>query len=149
MTKAIRLQKDDELLIVREQKRILQTLNNSSNNSLQKNIAFPFFPIFAELNSPYFSEKSVAELKKSFKSAQIENAIIFENKIVLPINIIMNDDFFFSSQIVIGTLNKKETNLPKIDLLSNFQKKLRIFQLTEIKKTDFITEFWNCTWVKM
>ncbi len=145
MTKAIRLQKDDELLIVREQKRILQILNNSS----QQNIAFPFFPILAELNSPYFNEKSITELKKTFKSVTIEKAIISENKIIFPINILMNDYFSFSSQIVIGTLQKEQENSQKINFENQFQKKLRIFQLAEIKKTNFTTEFWNCTWIKL
>lgn len=145
MTKAIRLHKDDELLFVKEQKRILTFLNSSC----EKNIAFPFFPLIAELDSDYFENKSCQELKNSFKNVVIEPAVLIEEKIFCPVNIVMKDGFEFKSKLLLGLCKGKEKNTETAELESSFFKKIRIFQLAEIKKTLFQTEFWNNVWIKI
>lgn len=145
MTKAIRLHKDDELLFVKEQKRILSFLNSSC----EKNIAFPFFPLIAELDSNYFENKSCMELKNSFKSVVIAPAVLIEEKIFCPVNIVMKDGFEFKSKLLIGLCKSKEKNTKAEELKSSLFKKIRVFQLAEIKKTLFQTEFWNNVWIKI
>lgn len=143
MPKVIRLQKDDEILFIKEQKRILWNLNSSE----AENIAFPFFPPFVELKNVYFEKKTIPELKKSFHSVLIEKAVFSENQIFCPVKIIMSDGFEFLEELLLGTLKKfpegKSFNAEKC-----LSKNLRIFQIAEAKKTGIQIEFWNPQWIK-
>lgn len=143
MTKVIRLQKDDEILFIREQKRILLELNSSEI----ENVAFPFFPLLIELKDEYFEQKNVPELKKLFYSVLVEKAVVSENQIFCPVKIKMCDQTEFSEKLLLGTLKKspeeKSTNAEKC-----ISKKLKIFQIAEEKKSGIQTELWNPQWVK-
>lgn len=144
MTKVIRLHKDDEILLIRKQKQILQELNFPE----EKNIAFPFFPLLIELKDSYFSEKSIQELKKSFEKIYIEEAVVLRGEIFCPVQVKMNGGKSFSEKLLLGTCKKE----PEHKLFPGAEKiifkELRIFQLAEEKKSGIQTELWNSTWIK-
>ncbi len=143
MTKVIRLQKDDEILFIKEQKQILRDLNFCE----EENIAFPFFPILIELKNVYFEEKTVPELKKLFHSVLIEKAVFAGNQIFCPVKITMSDGFEFSEKLLLGTLKKfpEEKSFNEEKCIS---RNLRIFQIAEAQKSGIQTELWNTQWVK-
>ncbi len=143
MTKVIRLHKDDEILFIREQKRILLELNSSE----KENIAFPFFPVLIELKDEYLEQKTVRELKNSFASVLVEKAVISENQIFCPVKIKMCGQAEFSEKLLLGTL-KKCPEEKSINVEKCLSKKLRIFQVAEEKKSGIQTELWNPQWVK-
>lgn len=143
MTKVIRLHKDDEILFIREQKRILRDFNSSE----EENIAFPFFPLLVELKNDYFEKKTVPELKKTFCSVLIEKAVFSENQIFCPVKIKMNDGSEFSEKLLLGTL-KKSPEEKSFNTEKCLSKNLRIFQIAEEKKSGIQTELWNPQWVK-
>ena len=144
MTKVIRLHKDDEILFIREQKRILKALNSSE----KENIAFPFFPLLVELKNDYFEQKNIQELKNLFHSVQIEEATVLENQIFCSVKIKMSDCSEFSVKLLIGTLKKIPEEKNSINMEKSISKNLRIFQIAEAKKSGIQTELWNPQWVK-
>ncbi len=142
MIKVIRLHKDDEILFIKEQKRILADLN-----SVQKeNIAFPFFPFLIELKDKYFEQKTIPELKKLFSSVTIEKTVISENQIFCPVKIKMHDQTEFSEKLVLGTLKTTQEENPNAEKC--LSKNLKIFQIAEEQKSGIQTELWNSQWVK-
>lgn len=144
MPKVIRLHKDDEILFIREQKRILSLLNSPE----ETNVAFPFFPLLVELNDAYFERKTVLQLKKSFEKIQVENAALSENEIFCAVKIKMTDGFESAGKLLLGTCKKNPENRIFFSSEKDFFKEIKIFQLAEEKKSGIQTELWNSQWCR-
>ncbi len=147
MNLVLRLNKDDELFLINEQKKILKNINLKE----EKNIAFPFFPLLCNLKNDYFINKSISDLKKAFYTIQLKNAVLSEQKIIIPVLIKTNENFEISEELVIGTLKKDAQNYSsnKDEKNSeNILKNIRVFILANAQKNKNITELKDATFCR-
>lgn len=144
MPKVIRLHKDDEILFIREQKKILSLLNSEE----ETNIAFPFFPLLIELKDNYFEQKSIPQLKKNFEKILVEQAVLSEGKILCAVKIKMHDGFEAAGKLLLGTCGKNQKSTSLLNSRQGLSKEIKIFQLAEEKKSGIQTELWNSQWCR-
>lgn len=144
MPKVIRLHKDDEIMFIREQKKILSLLNSEE----ETNIAFPFFPLLIELKDSYFEQKSIPQLKKNFEKILVEQAVLSEGKILCAVKIKMHDGFEATGKLLLGTCGKNQKSTSLLNSRQGLSKEIKIFQLAEEKKSGIQTELWNSQWCR-
>ena len=145
MTKCLQFHKDDELILVREQKKIIKLINSLED----KNSAYPLFPLFCPLSNPDYEGIPNSQFKNIFSKIKIQNIEILENKLFFNVCIETNEQKIFQEKLYFARLSKWDEKINKIIKEEIFEKEIRIFQIIEIKKTGFSYEIWNPVWCKL
>lgn len=132
---------DQELLFIRQQKRILSELNKDSVRF------YPFYPVYCPLCSKIFQTCPPAEIKKMIASVSVKNCVVTEKSLVFPVEILLRDGNVVSEQITAGIQTADGGTELDTDFFP-FRMECRIFRIARIETDGFTTAFYDTVWVK-
>ena len=137
MQGTIILNPNQELLLIKEQKRILQTLNKNSV------CAVPVYPLYIFLQNEQFKKKQPIDIKSIISKIRVFSAKIENDDIYFPVVIQTTDKMDFNERIIIGKTKKEE------ELSKDFELDLKIFRICLTKKENHTLEVWHDIWCKL
>lgn len=132
---------DQELLLIRQQKRILSMLNTDSVRF------YPFYPVYCPLCSEQFQNCPPAEIKKMIASVSVRTCAVQDMSLIFPVEILLRDGSAVSERITAGIQKAGCGTGPAADFLP-FSMECRIFRIARIEKNGLTTEFYETVWVR-
>lgn len=140
----LKLHPETERILIEAQKDFLLTMN-SKDSHLQ---AFPYYPLYAKINSENLNTENKASLKKSIEKISLKDIEIIkienEFRIVCPVKICFSNKKESIEYIILGTYRGNK----KIQVKKDFFAEPKSFMLCQMIKNGFETQWWNPIWIK-
>lgn len=139
MSTGIVFHRDDQLMIVREQKKIIGKCISSGHKT------FPFYPLNCLFKGEWANGKSAKELKAEIIGIELLHTTICKGQLLIPVRVTLREGGTAMESVLIGNV----VGAMDLETSSTFEKKIRVFQLADIKKTGPVTEVTNPVWCKI
>ena len=148
MDKAVLFHKDDELFLIKAQKRILAAVNSSNI------VAFPFFPIFCPLknaSSDFFTKE---DFKSAVKSVSFLSPVVDCEGIIVPVTFTKKDSTLIQQNVRISIFFTRQQNILELERIISsldlpFPHEVRRFRIADFLKDGYKTEFFNEKWISL
>ena len=148
MDKAVLFHRDDELFLIKAQKRILSDVNSGEI------VASTFFPIFCPLEKDFFDFFTKEDFKSGVKSVIFLPPVVDCEGIVVPVTFLKMDSTFIQRNVRLSVFFSQPKNT--IELKKNisllalpFPHEVRRFRISDFIKDGYKTDFFNEKWISL
>lgn len=149
MKPGIVFHKDDQLMLVNLQKKAIKEFISRGIRT------FPSFPVHCIFQGEWTDGLKAKELKSEICGVELEQPLARSGKILVPVKILMKNGEINLEHIILAKTETEAGAEAEADFSEGMEvvwgkaKKIRIFQLADIKKTGPVTEVWNPVWCKI
>ena len=141
MQPAILFHQAQELILLREQKRILRILNESAVTY------YPLFPLWCFLEGA-LGERNPAQLKRAFRSVTLHAPREKENTLIFPVAIDLNGENPAEAAVAFAVQAHPLPAPPQIiPDASLYPIRCKTFRLTFVQKNGAATEAFSPVWI--
>ena len=148
MDKAVLFHRDDELFLIKAQKRILLAVNSGEI------VASPFFPIFCPLEKDFFDFFPKEDFKPFLKSVTFLPPVVDCEGIVVPVTFLKMDSTFIQRNVRLSVFFSQPKNTIELEknislLALPFPHEVRRFRISDFIKDGYKTDFFNEKWISL